>query len=164
MSLDPPLRACWMKQGEQKGIPATKPGTKQKFHIFGGYDWETDEVTWTMTETKNSETFIIFLEELLLRRYPDRPVILVMDNASYHKSAAVLAFLSLFEHRVRVLWLPPYCSHLNSIERYWRHLKDIVAANRLAESLEVLRSLTEKTLVRQNQPHSEYRFHLSKNF
>ena len=100
MSLDPPLRACWMKQGEQKGIPATKPGTKQKFHIFGGYDWETDEVTWTMTETKNSETFIIFLEELLLRRYPDRPVILVMDNASYHKSAAVLAFLSLFEHRV----------------------------------------------------------------
>jgi len=164
MSLDPPLRACWMKQGEQKGIPATKPGTKQKFHIFGGYDWETDEVTWTMTETKNSETFIIFLEELLLRRYPDRPVILVMDNASYHKSAAVLAFLSLFEHRVRVLWLPPYCSHLNSIERYWRHLKDIVAANRLAESLEVLRSLTEKMLVRQNQPHSEYRFHLSKNF
>ena len=164
MSLDPPLRACWMKQGEQKGIPATKPGTKQKFHIFGGYDWETDEVTWTMTETKNSETFIIFLEELLLRRYPDRPVILVMDNASYHKSAAVLAFLSLFEHRVRVLWLPPYCSHLNSIERYWRHLKDIVATNRLAESLEVLRSLTEKTLVRQNQPHSEYRFHLSKNF
>ena len=164
MSLDPPLRACWMKQGEQKGIPATKPGTKQKFHIFGGYDWETDEVTWTMTETKNSETFIIFLEELLLRRYPDRPVILVMDNASYHKSAAVLAFLSLFEHRVRVLWLPPYCSHLNSIERYWRHLKDIVAANRLAESLEVLRSLTEKMLVRQNRLHSEYRFHLSKNF
>jgi putative transposase len=153
-----------MKQGEQKGIPATKPGTKQKFHIFGGYDWERDQVTWTMAETKNSETFIIFLEELLLRRYPDEPVILVMDNVSYHKSAAVMAFLSLFEHRVRIVWLPPYCSHLNLIERYWRHLKDIVAANRLAESLEVLRSTAEMTLVRQNQPDSESRFHLSKNF
>lgn len=164
MSLDPPLRACWMKQGEQKGIPATKPGTKQKFHIFGGYDWETDEVTWTMAETKNSEAFIVFLEELLLRRYPDKPVILVMDNVSYHKSAAVMAFLSLFEHRVRIVWLPPYCSHLNSIERYWRHLKDIVAANRLAESLEVLCSAAEKTLACQNQPDSASRFHLSKNF
>lgn len=153
-----------MKQGEQKGIPATKPGTKQKFHIFGGYDWETDEVTWTMAETKNSETFIIFLEKLLLRRYPDKPVILVMDNVSYHKSTAVMAFLSLFEHRVRIVWLPPYCSHLNSIERYWRHLKDMVAANRLAESLDVLCSAAEKTLARQNQPDSASRFHLSKNF
>ena len=164
MSLDPPLRACWMKQGEQKGIPATKPGTKQKFHIFGGYDWETDEVTWTMAETKHSEAFIVFLEELLLRRYPDKPVILVMDNVSYHKSAAVMAFLSLFAHRVRIVWLPPYCSHLNSIERYWRHLKDMVAANRLAESLDVLCSAAEKTLARQNQPDSASRFHLSKNF
>jgi len=139
MSLDPPLRACWMKQGEQRRIPATKPGTKQKFHIFGGYDGETDEVTWTMAETKNSETFILFLEELLVRRYAGQPVILVMDNVSYHKSAAVMAFLSLFEHRARIVWLPPYCSHLNLIERYWRHLKDAVAANRLAASLEVLR-------------------------
>ena len=153
-----------MKQGEQKGIPATKPGTKLKFHIFGGYDWESDQVTWTMAETKNSETFIVFLEELLLRQYPDQPATLVMDNDSYHKSALVMAFLSLFEHRVRIVWLPPYCSHLNSIERYWRHLKDVVAANRLAESLEVLRLSAEKTPVRQNQPDSESGFHLSKNF
>jgi len=164
MSLDPPLRACWMKQGEQRKIPATKPGTKQKFHIFGGYDWETDEVTWTIAETKNSETFILFLEELLMRRYSEQPVILVMDNVSYHKSAAVMAFLSLFEHRVRIVWLPPYCSHLNLIERYWRHLKDAVAANRLAASLEVLRSSTEKALMCQNQHNSESRFQLSKNF
>ena len=164
MSLDPPLRACWMKQGEQKKIPATKPGTKQKFHTFGGYDWESDQVTWTMAAIKNSETFIQFLEELLLRRYPDQPVILVMDNVSYHKSSAVMAFLSLFESRVRIVWLPPYCSHLNLIERYWRHLKDIVAANRLAESLAVLRSITEKALLRQNQSDSELRFLLSKNF
>ena len=59
---------------------------------------------------------------------------------------------------------PPYCSHLNSIERYWRHLKDMVAANRLAESLDVLCSAAEKTLARQNQPDSASRFHLSKNF
>jgi len=153
-----------MKKGAQKKIPATRPGTKHKFHIFGGYEWEQDEITWTMAETKNSETFILFLEELLVRRYPDEPVILIMDNVSYHKSAAAKAMLSLFEHRVRVVWLPPYCSHLNSIERYWRHLKDLVAANRLVESLETLRTSTEKMLINQNQPDSRFRFQLSKNF
>jgi len=29
LSLDPPLRACWMKVGLQRRIPATRPGTKQ---------------------------------------------------------------------------------------------------------------------------------------
>lgn len=35
--LDPRLRAGWMKIGPQKRIPATRPGEKQKRHIFGGY-------------------------------------------------------------------------------------------------------------------------------
>lgn len=26
VTLDPPLRACWMKQGQQRRIPATRPG------------------------------------------------------------------------------------------------------------------------------------------
>jgi len=41
------------------------------------------------------------------------------------------AALSLFEDRVLVFWLPPYCADLNPIERYWRHLKDLACANRL---------------------------------
>ena len=32
-----------------------------------------------------------------------------------------MAALSLFEHRVMPVWLPPYCSDLNPIERFWRH-------------------------------------------
>ena len=84
-----------MKVGTQKRIPATQPGEKQKRHIFGGYNWLKDTMTWTVAKTKNSATFIDFLEELLVKNYPTGRVILVMDNASYHKSAAALAALSL---------------------------------------------------------------------
>ncbi|MCC6145958.1 MAG: hypothetical protein IT308_00165 [Anaerolineaceae bacterium] len=36
MTLDPPLRACWMRIGQQKQIPATRPGAERKQHIFEG--------------------------------------------------------------------------------------------------------------------------------
>jgi hypothetical protein len=80
-----------MKQGQQRRIPATRPGEKQKRHIFGGYNWLKDTITWTTAKTKNSATFISFLEELLVEQYPSQRVVLVMDNAAYHNSASALA-------------------------------------------------------------------------
>lgn len=152
-----------MKQGCQKRIPATQPGTRQKVHIFGGYDWVRDTITWTSAERKNSSHFIEFLEHLLVDEYPTGRVVLVMDNASYHKSAPALAALSLFEHRVLVAWLPPYCSDLNPIERFWRHLKDLACANKLRDDmLDVLKS-AEEFMMDQNRLDSSSRFHVSKN-
>jgi hypothetical protein len=83
LTLDPPLRACWMKVGQQKRIPATRPGFKQKRHVFGGYNWRQDRISWITAETKNSVHFIRFLEHLLIQQYPTGRVVLVMDNASY---------------------------------------------------------------------------------
>lgn len=163
LSLDPPLRACWMKIGQQKRIPATRPGSKQHRHIFAAYNWCKDTVTWTSAERKNSATFISFLEELLVKRYPNGRIVLVMENASYHKNASVLAALSLFEHRVMVIWLPPYSSDLNPIERFWRYLKDLACANKLEDSIEDVLKSTVKILNEQNNPASTLRFHVSKN-
>jgi hypothetical protein len=163
LTLDPPLRACWMKIGQQKRVPATRPGIKQKRHVFGGYDWVNDTITWTIAETKNSSQFIAFLEHLLINRYPTGRVVLVMDNAAYHKSAPSLAALSLFEHRVLIIWLPTYCSDLNPIERYWRHLKDQACANKLQDSIDEVVKAAENTLTNQNKPESASRYHVSRN-
>lgn len=152
-----------MKAGEQKRVPATQPGVKQKGHIFGGYNWCTDTITWTTAQTKNTATFIQFLEELLVKQYPNSRVVLVMDNVTYHKSASALAALSLFEQRVLVFWLPPYCSDLNLIERFWRHLKDQACANHLEDKIECVLQQAEKTMLRQNDPYADARFHVSRN-
>jgi len=47
LMLDPSLRACWMKVGRQKRVPATRPGEKQKRHVLGGYNWAKDIITWS---------------------------------------------------------------------------------------------------------------------
>lgn len=163
VTLDPPLRACWMKKGQQKRIPATRPGAKQKQHIFGGYNWLEDTITWTTAKIKNSASFICFLEELLVKRYPTKRVILVMDNAAYHKSASALAALSLFEHRVPVIWLPPYCSELNPIELFWRYLKDHACANKLQDNIEEVVKAAVKLMTAQNAQTSDPKFHISKD-
>jgi transposase len=163
LTLEPPLRACWMKIGQQKCIPATRPGEKQKRHVFGGYDWLDDTVTWTTANVKNSATFISFLEKLLVKKYATGRIVLVLDNASYHKSASALAALSLFEHRVLVFWLPPYCSELNPIERFWRFLKDKACANKLEDNIDEVVKSAEKILSAQNCPTADSRYHVSKN-
>jgi transposase len=153
-----------MKKGQQRRIPATRPGAKQKRHIFGGYNWLEDTITWTTAKTKNSATFISFLEELLVKQYPRRRMVLVMDNAAYHKSASALAALSLFEHRIMVLWLPPYCSELNPIELFWRYLKDHACANKLQDNIEEVVKAAVRIMAAQNCQTSDLKFSVSKNF
>lgn len=56
LSLRPPLRACWMKRGQQKRIPT--PGKSQRQHVIGAYAWGNNIVTWHCTQRKDSEAFI----------------------------------------------------------------------------------------------------------
>ena len=164
LTLDPPLRACWMKVGQQKRVPVNRSSEKQTRHIFGGYHWNTDTIIWTTARQKNTETFIVFLEELLLKQCPTDRVILVLDNVQYHKSAAALAALSLFEERVQVLWLPPYCPELNAIERFWGYLKTQACANHLEDHIDQVVASAERVMTRQNDPTAEDRYHVSKDF
>ena len=151
-----------MKQGQQKIVPALQPGSKQHRHILGAYSWNTDTISWKVTDWKNSRTFLDFIEYLLTECYPTGRLVLVMDNVSYHKSASVLAALSLFEHRLLILWLPPYCPELNLIERYWKHLKDLACANKLHDCMEEVVASVEYMLSQQNDPASNLRLLFSK--
>lgn len=148
-----------MKRGQQKRV--STPGQQVTHHVIGAYDWQDNTVTWIAAKRKNSATFISFLEHLLLEQYPDQAVILVLDNASFHRSNAAMAALSLFEHRVGVFWLPSYCSTLNPIERFWRHLKDHVCINTLFPHIDDLVEAVERELAAQNDPDYPKRFLLS---
>ena len=149
-----------MKRGQQKCIPT--PGIQQRIHLFGAYRWEEDTLVWTTAPRKNSQAFIEFLEHLFVECYPTGHFILVLDNASIHKSAASLAALCLFEHRVRVIWLPAYCSELNPIERFWRYLKEQVCINKLFPSMANLAQAVIEQLIRQNDCQRSDRFSLLK--
>jgi transposase len=47
--------------------------------------------------------------------------VIVMDNASFHRKAVLIALAA--EAGCRVIFLPPYSPDLNPIEKYWACLK-----------------------------------------
>lgn len=142
------LVRCWMRKGQQKRIAT--PGQQRWLHYFGAYNWRTDEIITMHANQKNSETFCEFLEYLLPFLPSDRPVVLVLDNASIHHSQVSEALLAYLDNRFLVYWLPPYCSDLNPIERFWRHLKELACADYLFTSLEQLLASIARTLALQN--------------
>ena len=48
--------------------------------------------------------------------------IVIMDNASFHKSEKAKEMIK--QVKCRVLFLPPYSPELNPIEKFWANLRD----------------------------------------
>jgi len=151
-----------MRKGYQKRVPT--PGNQQWRHIFGAYNWATDDVITLIAERRNSETFIAFLDHLVTQHDGNRPLVIVLDNGSIHHSYATQAAFAVLENELLPLFLPKYCSQLNPIERFWRHLKSVACANKLFPDMDVLVAAVEQALLAQNDRQSDSRFMFLKNF
>jgi transposase len=128
------LRGMWMRLGQQVRI-ATPPDNEH-WALFGALHVGTGAFCWQAFEKAVSTSFLAFLE-YLLRCYPVGDLVVVVDNASYHKSKAVVAWLKE-QPRVLLLYLPTHAPELNPVEKIWAALKEKVAANRSFANLFVL--------------------------
>ena len=131
----PALARVWAKVGTQPEVPT--PGTNEKRVVYGGIDYATGQLTYTVAATKSGVNFLAFLVALVAA-YAGRKVRLVCDNGRFHTTKAVKAWLAANRDKVEIFWLPPYCPSLNLIERLWGHLKRTVLANVLFQTVEDL--------------------------
>jgi transposase len=131
----PALTRMWAPVGQQPEVPA--PGKNEKKVVYGGVDYRTGDLTYTLADSKCGGSFLVFLAALLLA-YAGKKIRLVCDNGRFHTTKAVQAFLQEHRDQIEVYWLPPYCPSLNLIERLWGHLKRTVLANVLYATLSEL--------------------------
>jgi len=133
--LFPILRQMWMRMGEQIELPA--PLSNQKRTIFGALEIFTGEMIYRHFPRQRTTEMIVFLEALC-DHYADRPILLILDHASIHKSRALMNWLA--EHpRLELAYLPKFGGHKdNPVEKLWWHLKGYAAANRCCRSMEEL--------------------------
>lgn len=89
--------------------------------MFGAYDLVGESFYYKSAKRANSVTFIQFLHQLR-QRFPGTQLHLILDNASYHKSKKVNAFLERYPE-VRLHFLLPYSPEYNPTEQVWRWLK-----------------------------------------
>ena len=80
----------------------------------------------------DSERYIEFLKQLLRGR--DRPLILVADRASFHKSKQVRDFVRSSRTKIRVFFLPKHAPERNPDEQVWEEIKDNNIGRRLIKN------------------------------
>jgi transposase len=131
-------KRSWSKVGERTIIDnqqeysnrylysAIDPINGDNFHIY------------TISDV-NTLTTKIFLEELK-KEYKDYHLIIVWDNAAFHKSK------KLEDEDLTILFLPSYSPQLNPVERFFQEIRK-VTANRIFKNIEEQEKLIEQTLI-----------------
>jgi len=71
--------------------------------------------------TMDADTFIDFLGKL--HQDAGCPIFVIADNAKYHHSKKVHAFLESQSGQIMMAFLPPYSPELNPDEQVWNHAK-----------------------------------------
>ena len=112
-------------------------GTNRRLCVYGALNYRTGQSHYMVHPKKNSQQFREFLRSLV-ESYSERRLILVIDNASYHRTRAVSALLTDHSDHVFVLWLPKYSPELNLIEGLWGYLKKSALNNYFFGTIESL--------------------------
>jgi hypothetical protein len=119
---------CWAPEGEKLAIEQTSG--RQRINIHGAVDLETGQTRMIDVETVDAVSTIRLLEAIEAL-YPMLALIHVfLDNARYHHAKLVQDWLARPGCRIRLHFLPPYCPHLNPIERLWGVMHKHVTHNK----------------------------------
>lgn len=121
-SCTPNIPYSWSKKGAQIEFPSSK---KMALKVLGLLNPITDHlITYSLGEKEkmDSALFCKFMDDF--SRQNNELKVLILDNASYHKSALTKSHFRQWESRgLFIFFLPPRCPHLNLIETLWRKIK-----------------------------------------
>src|SRR5271167_1326348 len=123
---------CWASSQEKLAIEQTSG--RQRINIHGAIDLETGQTQMIEALTIDAMSTIRLLESLEAL-YPLMVCIHVfLDNARYHHAKLVREWLSRPGCRIKLHFLPPYCPHLNPIERLCGVMHKNVTHNKCYET------------------------------
>lgn len=135
----------WVPPEETDPVVYHAP-TRRSVALFGAVNLRRGQMHALFSEPFNGETFVVFLATLLRRRARDKKLLLISDNAAYHKSAEVRQFLADHQATLQLLYLPPYSPDLNPIERVWKLIRRLCTHNQYFPELGMLRQAVGQQL------------------
>lgn len=99
---------------------------EQRYQILPAYSQEGILLARVFQGATDSYLFEDFVEQLLVHcgRWPQPNSVLVMDNASFHRTARIEQMCA--DAGVKLLYLPPYSPDLNPIEEFFAELKSFI--------------------------------------
>ena len=123
----------WGKSGEI--LLVRYPGKNLHIKAFGAVDIVNGSMCYHVAAAANGKTFKEFLH-ILLRKYGEQKVYLILDNVNYHHAVAKRW---ADPARIEFAFLPSYSPDFNPIEQLWKVMKGRYIKNFEAFTKPVLR-------------------------
>jgi len=124
----------WAPVGQ---TPSVRVDTQRDMtHFYGCLNLSTGQQIAMQAQTMNSESTALFLTQVA-QRYPDKPILLLWDRATWHGGQAVKDFLAAHP-KIEVMKFPPGSPDLNPQEHVWKLTREKVSHNHLMPKLDVL--------------------------
>ena len=113
----------WFEAGLKKGSlhKIETSGRRESLTFFGCLNLQTQRFYWKKSQSSDSKAFSTFLTQLN-QRSPDKEIVIILDNASIHRSKKTKAFLKRHKN-IHLFFLPPYSPEYNPVEIFWRWIK-----------------------------------------
>jgi transposase len=118
----------WVKKGANPTLKTTSG--RARVNIHGAVNLETFDTPFVAPVTVDGVSAAQLLAKIEARNQDKRIIHVIWDNAPYHKGPDVRTFLARKKCRIHLIQLPPYCPHLNPIERLWAVMHQHVTHNR----------------------------------
>ena len=133
----------WQFPQEDVHVPSQKIA---RLNIFGMTTRDNRYEGFTSRSGITAEKLADFLDKLSLRPR-ERNTVIVLDNASIHRSKLIKELRPVWEKRgLFLFFLPPYSPHLNIAETLWRILKGKWIRPHDYESIDSLFYATDRAL------------------
>ena len=123
IELEALTRRAWLQKGKKTVLKVDRKKESQNYMGFlsqKDFRCHVYELPW-QNQDEILRTFRSFL-----KKFPDKQICIVWDNASFHKGRKIRKALEkggLLE-RVHLINLPPYAPDMNPIEHVWGWVKD----------------------------------------
>jgi len=138
----------WAPTGQTPVVKAD-PG-RASTHFYGALNLATGEQVCLRADLMIAEVSALFLNRLLLA-YPQRPILLLWDRATWHKGEAIRAVLAA-NPRLEIFWFPPGCPELNPQEQVWKASREAASHNHRQTHMTELADRFETYLVETRFP------------
>ena len=123
----------WLPQGEFPRVECST--TRKRRCIYGFLDIFSGEEHAFKTDGANSEATCKALNKIG-RIYPKNKIVIIWDNASWHKSKDVRKFLSETKYQFHLINFPPYAPDENPQEHVWKVGREHESNNRFIGNID----------------------------
>ena len=124
------MSSCWAPQGIRPSIPSHY--MREYRYCYGAVDAQTGDSFFLIAGGCNTEWTNEFLRQVS-QAYPDDYMLLVMDNAIWHKSSTLE-----IPSNIDLAFIPPYTPEMNPIEQVWKEIRKRGFKNKDFQTLEAV--------------------------